>query len=49
MNGYTERELADCLYRFGEERKSRRIARRIVEKRREAPSVGPVCSRDGVT
>ncbi|MBN2416566.1 16S rRNA (cytosine(1402)-N(4))-methyltransferase RsmH [bacterium] len=37
VNGYSERELADCLYRFGEERKSRRIARRIVEKRHESP------------
>lgn len=37
VNGYSERELADVLYRFGEERKSRRIARRIVEKRAETP------------
>jgi 16S rRNA (cytosine1402-N4)-methyltransferase len=29
--------LADLIYRYGEDRFSRRIARRIVEKRREAP------------
>ena len=29
-----EKELADIIYRFGEERHSRRIARRIVEKRK---------------
>ena len=29
----TETEIADIIYRFGEERASRRIARRIVEKR----------------
>ncbi|MCA8949360.1 MAG: 16S rRNA (cytosine(1402)-N(4))-methyltransferase RsmH [Planctomycetes bacterium] len=34
-----ERELADVLYRYGEERHSRRIARRIVEARRRAPIV----------
>jgi len=32
-----ERELADTIYAFGEERFSRRIARAIVEARREAP------------
>lgn len=32
-----ERTLADTIYRFGEERFSRRIARRIVETRREQP------------
>ncbi|MBX7105528.1 MAG: 16S rRNA (cytosine(1402)-N(4))-methyltransferase RsmH [Gemmataceae bacterium] len=32
-----ERELADLIYRFGEERHSRRIARRIVERRERAP------------
>jgi len=34
-----EKELADLIYRFGEERYSRRIARRIVESRREQPIV----------
>lgn len=32
-----ERELADVIYNFGEERYSRRIARAIVEARRDAP------------
>ncbi len=32
-----ERTLADLIYRFGEERFSRRIARRIVEARRREP------------
>lgn len=32
-----ERELADLIFRLGEERYSRRIARRIVERRREQP------------
>ena len=34
----TERELADVIYRYGEERYSRRIARAIVEDRAEAAS-----------
>jgi 16S rRNA (cytosine1402-N4)-methyltransferase len=33
----TERELADIIFEYGEERYSRRIARAIVDKRREAP------------
>ena len=32
-----EHELADTIYAYGEERFSRRIARAIVEARREAP------------
>ena len=32
-----EKELADLIYQYGEERYSRRIARRIVEARREQP------------
>jgi len=32
-----EQELADVIYRFGEERKSRRVARAIVEARRDGP------------
>lgn len=32
-----EQALADVIYRFGEERKSRRVARAIVEARGEAP------------
>lgn len=37
INSYTEAELADVIFHYGEERLSRRIARRIVEKRAEAP------------
>lgn len=33
VNSYSERELADLLYEFGEERDSRKIARAIVDKR----------------
>jgi 16S rRNA (cytosine1402-N4)-methyltransferase len=33
----TERELADIIFEYGEERYSRRIARAIVDKRRAAP------------
>ncbi len=32
-----ERQLADMIYRYGEERHSRRIARRIVQHRQEQP------------
>jgi len=32
-----EQELADVIYQFGEERKSRRVARAIVDARRAAP------------
>ncbi len=34
VNGCPESELADIIYRYGEERRSRRIARAIVEARR---------------
>jgi 16S rRNA (cytosine1402-N4)-methyltransferase len=33
VNTWDQNELADLIYQFGEERQSRRIARRIVEKR----------------
>lgn len=33
VNGYPERELADLIWRYGEERYSRKIARFIVEER----------------
>ncbi|MDJ0946036.1 MAG: 16S rRNA (cytosine(1402)-N(4))-methyltransferase RsmH [Kiloniellales bacterium] len=36
VNGCPEAELADIIYRYGEERRSRRIARAIVEARRSA-------------
>jgi 16S rRNA (cytosine1402-N4)-methyltransferase len=37
VNGADEATLADILYRYGEERASRRIARAIVERRQSAP------------
>jgi 16S rRNA (cytosine1402-N4)-methyltransferase len=37
VNTLGERELADVLYRYGEEHASRRVARFIVERRRTAP------------
>lgn len=37
VNTYGEEELADIIRRYGEERFYRRIARRIVERRRERP------------
>ncbi len=33
----TQQEIADCIYRYGEERFSRRIARHVVEQRRKRP------------
>ena len=32
-----EKEIADLIYRYGEERFSRRIARKVVERRKESP------------
>jgi 16S rRNA (cytosine1402-N4)-methyltransferase len=37
VNGLDEVALADIIYRYGEERGSRRIARLIAERRRQAP------------
>ena len=37
VNGLDEEDLADVLYRYGEERRSRAIARRITLARRQAP------------
>lgn len=37
VNGLSERDLADVIFRLGEERNSRRIARAIVERRVAAP------------
>jgi len=39
INEMAERELADIIYRYGEERASRRIARAIVELREQEPIV----------
>ena len=37
VNSLPEKELADLIYQYGEERLSRRIARKIVEVRRQSP------------
>ena len=37
IGGADERELADVIYRYGEERRSRAVARAIVAARRQAP------------
>ncbi|HJU08207.1 MAG TPA: 16S rRNA (cytosine(1402)-N(4))-methyltransferase RsmH [Rhodanobacteraceae bacterium] len=37
LNSAEEREIADVLWRYGEERQSRRIARAIVEQRAQSP------------
>ena len=37
VNTYSEKDLADIIYRYGEEKKSRSIARKIVEVRKEEP------------
>ena len=37
VNNYSEEELADIIYRYGEERYSRRIARAFAERRKQKP------------
>lgn len=37
VNSYSETDLANIIYRYGEERHSRRVARAIVETRKETP------------
>ncbi|MBO4534525.1 MAG: 16S rRNA (cytosine(1402)-N(4))-methyltransferase RsmH, partial [Clostridia bacterium] len=37
VNDYSEQALADVIYRYGEDKFARRIARRIVEERAKAP------------
>jgi 16S rRNA (cytosine1402-N4)-methyltransferase len=37
VNEYEEEDLANLIYKYGEERKSRYIARRVVEQRAQAP------------
>lgn len=37
VNGYSEEALADIIFKYGEEKFSRRIASRIVERRKEKP------------
>lgn len=40
INTYTEKQLADIFFKYGEERFSRRLARAITEKRAAAPIAG---------
>ncbi|MEK7481876.1 MAG: 16S rRNA (cytosine(1402)-N(4))-methyltransferase RsmH [Patescibacteria group bacterium] len=35
VNGFTEKELADIIFKYGEERYSRRIAKAIIEERKK--------------
>ena len=37
VNNYSQKELADILYKFGDEKYSRQIARKIVERRQNRP------------
>lgn len=37
LNSWTESELANVFYRYGEERRSRRLAAEVVKRRAEAP------------
>ena len=37
VNKYKESDIADILFKYGEERFSRRIAKKIIEKRKEKP------------
>jgi len=37
VNNYTESEIANIIFKYGEEKLSRRIAKKIVEKRKEKP------------
>lgn len=37
INEYSETEIADILYKYGEERRSRRIAIKIIEARKKSP------------
>ncbi len=42
VNGWAEEDIANVIYGYGEERYSRRIAKAIVDKRREAPITSAV-------
>ena len=37
LNKFSEKDIADIIYEFGEEHYSRKIAKRVVEQRREKP------------
>ena len=42
LRKHSETEIADAIYKFGEERRSRRIAREIVARRRQEKSIATV-------
>jgi 16S rRNA (cytosine1402-N4)-methyltransferase len=46
LDRVSERDLADAIYRYGEERFSRRIAKRIVEQRQREPIRTPQALRE---
>ncbi len=46
VNGLSEVELADIIWRYGEERSSRRIARAVVRARSEEPVLTTLALRD---
>ncbi len=37
LNEFSEKEIADIIYKYGEEKKSRKIASKIVERRKNSP------------
>jgi len=37
LNEFSEKEIADIIYKYGEEKKSRKIAQKIVERRKVSP------------
>ncbi|MAE61915.1 MAG: 16S rRNA (cytosine(1402)-N(4))-methyltransferase [Planctomycetaceae bacterium] len=50
VNRMDERDLADLIFRYGQERYSRKIARKIVEQRRQSPiqntaQLAAICAR----
>jgi len=48
VNRLSEKELADLIYRYGQERRSRKIARKIVENRERSPIVTTVALAEAV-
>lgn len=48
LNTFSEEQIADIIFEYGEERFARRIARRIVERRRQKPYVSSEDLRETV-
>ena len=46
LDRVSERDLADTIYKYGEERLSRRIAKRIIEQRQREPLRSPLALRE---